>query len=273
MVAAPPYAVKNASGAWEGFSIDLWQAVAAEMGVPYDLQEQHTFEQLVHAVANGQLDVAIGLAATEQREAIIDLSHPYYRSGLAIAVPRDSVGRGWTGFLGGIETAGIFKAVGLLVLFWLIAGAAVLASIGLIAGLTATISASLTAEKLTGKVRGLRDLPHVRVGSVTQSEPARWLVDHGITPTSFQTEQVGLKAVVDDRIDAFVFDEIALKYAVKKDFPGRVHVLSETFDHYFVCIGLPIGSSLRKPINAALLQLMETKQWNRIVERYIGPEG
>ena len=148
-----------------------------------------------------------------------------------------------------------------------------LASIGLIAVFTATISASLTAEKLTGKVRGLRDLPHVRVGSVTQSEPVRWLVDHGITPTSFSTEQNGLKAIVDDRIDAFVFDEIALKYAVKSDFPGRVQVLAETFDQYYVCMGLPIGSPLRKPINAALLKLFETKQWNRIVKRYIGSEG
>ncbi len=323
-VVAPPYAVKTAGGTWEGFSIDLWQAVASMIGVHYDVKEYGTFDQLVDVVANEKLDVAIGLAGTEQREAILDLSHPYYQSGLAIAVPKDSVGRGWSGFAGGIEIARIIKVVVLLILLWLIAGAAVwaferrrnremygegpingigqavwwaavtmttvgygdkapktlggrivavvwmLASIVFIAGFTATISASLTAVKLTGKVRGLQDLPHVRVGTVTQSEPVRWLVDHGITPTLFSSEQDGLQAIVDDRIDAFVFDEIVLKYTVKNDFLGRVHVLAETFDHYYLCMGLPIGSALRKPINAALLKLMETRQWDSIVERYIG---
>ena len=148
----------------------------------------------------------------------------------------------------------------------IVAVAWMLASIVFIAGFTATISAFLTAEKLTGKVRGLQDLSHVRVGSVIQSEPVRWLVDHGITPALFSTEQDGLQANVDDRIDAFVFDEIVLKYTVKNDFPGRVHVLTETFDHYYLCMGLPIGSPLHKAINAALLKLMETDHWNRIVE-------
>jgi len=146
-------------------------------------------------------------------------------------------------------------------------------SIVLIAGFTATISASLTAEKLTGKVRGLRDLPHVRVGSVAQSEPLKWLVDHGMAPAPFATAQEGLQAIVDDRIDAFVFDEIVLKHTVKNDFPGRVYVLAETFDHYYLCMGLPHGSLLREPINRALLRIMESEEWSRLVKRYIGSGG
>jgi len=62
-----------------------------------------------------------------------------------------------------------------------------------------------------------------------------------------------------------------LRYSAQAGFPGRVHVLAETFDHYFTCMGLPINSPLRKPINRALLKLMETKRWNRIAERYMGP--
>jgi polar amino acid transport system substrate-binding protein len=178
---------------------------------------------------------------------------------LAIAVPRDAVGRGWAGFFEGIDIDRTFGVVVVLMF----------ASIGLIAGFTATISASLTAEKLTGRVRGLQDLPHVRVGSVTQSE-FRWLTDNGIVPAPFSTSQDGLQAIVDDRIDAFVFDEISLKHIAKTDFPGRIHVLSETFDHYFLCVGLPLDCPLRKPINKALLRMMETDQWRRLVMRYIG---
>jgi ABC-type amino acid transport substrate-binding protein len=45
--------------------------------------EYGTFEQLEEAVAKEKLDIVIGLAATEQREIVLDLSHPYFRSGSA----------------------------------------------------------------------------------------------------------------------------------------------------------------------------------------------
>ena len=47
----------------------------------------------------------------------------------------------------------------------------------------------------------------------------------------FLTGQEGLQAIVDDKIDAFVYDELILKHIVKTHFPGRVHVLAGTFDH------------------------------------------
>jgi len=327
LVAAPPFAMKTAEGAWEGLGIDLWQAVASVLGAPYEMREFGTFEQLEKAVADGKLDIVVGLAATEHREIILDLSHPYFRSGLAIAVPRDSLGRGWSGFIRRMDVAKILSVIGLLALFWLIAGTAVwtlesrrnqemfgggsfkglghavwwaavtmttvgygdkapktiggrivaivwmLASIVLIAGFTAVISASLTAEKLTGRVRDHRDLPYVRVGSLAQSAPLKWLGKQGIAAVPFSTENDGLKAVVDDRIDAFVFDELVLRYIVKNAFPGRVYVLAETFDPYYVSMGMPKGSALREPINRALLKIMETDQWNRLIERYIGAGG
>ena len=99
VVAAPPYVMKTADGRWEGLSADLWQAVASAIGVRYEIQEFGTFEQLVEAAAKGTLDVVMVLAATRERETLLDLTHPYYRSGLAIAVSAESVSRGWFGFL------------------------------------------------------------------------------------------------------------------------------------------------------------------------------
>ena len=60
-----------------------------------------------------------------------------------------------------------------------------------------------------------------------------------------------------------------LKYLVKSEFPGRVQVVGGTFDEYFVSIALQQSSPLRKPINKALLNLMKTKSWNEILNRYI----
>jgi len=55
---------------------------------------------------------------------------------------------------------------------------------------------------LVGKVRGHHDLPHVRVGSMAQSQTLNWLTERGIAPVPFLTERDGLQAIVDNQIDA-----------------------------------------------------------------------
>lgn len=147
-----------------------------------------------------------------------------------------------------------------------------LASILLIASFTAAITASLTVSELNGKVNGLRDLPSVRVGSVSQSETLNLLAERGITVLPFVNERDGLQAIVDNKIDAFVYNEMVLKYLVSTEFPARVRVLPGTFDHYYMSMGMPTGSPLREPINRAVLKIMEKDEWNRLVERYIGSD-
>ena len=84
----------------------------------------------------------------------------------------------------------------------------------------------------------------------------------------FESVNKGLKAVADKKIDAFVLNELMLKYLVKNKFPGRVQVLPKIFNEYFVVIALKEKSSLRKPINKALLKLMKTEKWSELLNRY-----
>jgi len=143
-------------------------------------------------------------------------------------------------------------------------------SIILVAGFTAAITASLTVGELSGKVSGLSDLASARVGSVAHSESLDFLTRHGIAVRPFENEQDGMQAIVDGKIDAFVFNELVLKYLSKTDFPGRVQVLPGIFDHYYVGIAMPQGSALREPLNRALLEAIATDDWLSLVERYIG---
>jgi len=61
-----------------------------------------------------------------------------------------------------------------------------------------------------------------------------------------------------------------LKYLSKRDFPGRIHVLPEIFDHYYLSIAVPQGSPLREPLNRALLKNLDTDDYLRLKERYTG---
>jgi len=84
----------------------------------------------------------------------------------------------------------------------------------------------------------------------------------------FESVQEGLKAVAGKKIDAFVLNELMLKYLAKKEFPGRIQVLPGIFDEYFVAMALREKSALRKPINKALLKLMKTEKWSGLLNRY-----
>ena len=146
------------------------------------------------------------------------------------------------------------------------------ASVILIASFTAAITTSFTVGELKGKVRGLSDLPHVRVGSLAQTASFNFLAKRGIGVLPFENLRDGLQAIVDKKIDAFVFNESVLKHLARTEFPGRVHVLPGTFDHYYVSMALASGSPLREPLNRALLKIITSDDWPRLVESYIGPD-
>ncbi len=82
----PPFAMKNSDGTWTGVSIDLWRQIAGELNLPFEFQERD-LQGLLDGVADGSLDIAVAaLSITAEREEICDFSHPYYVTGLGIAI-------------------------------------------------------------------------------------------------------------------------------------------------------------------------------------------
>jgi polar amino acid transport system substrate-binding protein len=74
-------------GGWSGYSIDVWQAAAAQLEVPYDYVEVATVSEQLDAVRTGRTDAALGaISITAEREAEFDFSFPMYDSGLQVLV-------------------------------------------------------------------------------------------------------------------------------------------------------------------------------------------
>jgi ABC-type amino acid transport substrate-binding protein len=91
---APPFAFKRRDGSWTGISIELWRAIAAELGYRYDWRETD-LPGLIDGVRKGRFDAAVAaLTVTPEREAELDFTHPFHVSGLAIAV-RGKEGTAW----------------------------------------------------------------------------------------------------------------------------------------------------------------------------------
>ena len=145
-----------------------------------------------------------------------------------------------------------------------------LMSIILIANYTAVITTSQTVSELSGRVNSPRDLPNVRVGALAEAETFEHLVTSGIPVLPFEEIEEGLRAVVENRIDAFVDDEAELRYLVKTEFPGQLRVLAETFNHYYLSMAMPNDSPLREPLNRVLAGILESEDWKRLQEHYMG---
>jgi len=87
---APPFAMQAENGSWTGLGLDLWRDMAKELGRPFTVKPYKSTQALIDAAAKGAIDAGVAaVTITADREQKIDFSHPYYRSGLAIAVSRE----------------------------------------------------------------------------------------------------------------------------------------------------------------------------------------
>ena len=50
VIAASPLYMKAADGRWEGFSVELWQAVAQYLNVPFEFREFSSLENLLEMI-------------------------------------------------------------------------------------------------------------------------------------------------------------------------------------------------------------------------------
>jgi len=73
-----------------GFDIDMWDAIAKEIGVEYELQPMD-FNGILPALQTNNVDVALaGITIKDERKKVIDFSDGYYDSGFMIMVAADS---------------------------------------------------------------------------------------------------------------------------------------------------------------------------------------
>lgn len=115
----------------KGFSIDLWNAIAQQIGVNTEWVYFDTVPELIKATHENGVDVGISaITVTSEREEQVDFSNSMYELGLQIMVPADSSPNPWLvaiGEIGKLFTWQVLLALlGLIILFahvrWLVDG-------------------------------------------------------------------------------------------------------------------------------------------------------
>lgn len=77
-------------GKYVGFDIDIWDAVAKDLDVKYEIRPMD-FNGILPALQTKNVDVALaGITITAERQKVIDFSDGYYDSGFLLMVGTDS---------------------------------------------------------------------------------------------------------------------------------------------------------------------------------------
>ena len=89
--AVPPYGYVEADGSMAGVSVDLWRRVAEQMEWPFKLIPVSDMETILGGLEHGRFDAAIGaITITPERAARVDFSYPAHRSGVAVAIRKET---------------------------------------------------------------------------------------------------------------------------------------------------------------------------------------
>jgi polar amino acid transport system substrate-binding protein len=302
---APPFAVKRQDGEWTGTSITLWREIAAELGLEYELHET-TLDDMIAGVADGRYDVAVAaLTVTSEREAIVDFTHPFHTTGLAIAASNE-LDPHWQGVYATVFSRNFLQLMAILALMQLVAGTIVwmlerranpeqfpedlahgvstgfwwaavtmatvgygdktpksslgravamlwmLASMIILASVTAIIASSLTIERLDARLRGPEDLQRFEVGVITETTGAAFARDEKIVARSYADAEAALAALANEEIQALVWDAPLLRKAIEDHPEYDLELVPGVFQRQDYAIAVGEGSPLREAINRVM---------------------
>ncbi len=319
---APPFAIKTGDG-WQGITIELLRRIAEEQGFDYRLQEMG-LEEMLQQTASGGIDAAAAaLTVTAERERQLDFTHPFFTSGLGVAVSQRT-GLTWLSAVQGIFSGAFLQAAGALlavltlvgVLVWLLerrrneqfppdpvngVGSGIwwsavtmttvgygdkapatflgrilgliwmFASIIIISGFTAAIATSLTVGQLEQSISGIDDLHGKRILTVKGSTSAGFLEDKLLRYHTEPDVAAALERLAAGQADAVVYDLPILRYWVQERHTESLRVLPNRFLRQDYGIALPPGSPQRERLNREILRIIQSAEWSRMVESYLGP--
>ncbi|MBT0654592.1 PocR ligand-binding domain-containing protein [Geomobilimonas luticola] len=87
----PPFAIGRTDETASGYTVELWEQVAGEVGLRYTIRVR-PWAQILQEFQDGKIDVLINVAQSEERHRYIDFSVPHVTVHGAIFVRKDTSG-------------------------------------------------------------------------------------------------------------------------------------------------------------------------------------
>ena len=164
---------------------------------------------------------------------------------------------------GGCDDKHVDSVLGRIIAFaWMIGG------IVAIAAFTSILTATLTAERVSGSIHGPRDLAGRVVGCLEQAVTITSIRQRGGIPQEFPTIEEVLQGLNLGVVEAVVAENHQLVQLLALPQYGGLRLVGPMFDAYDYAMALPTGSPFREPINTLILRMREDGTLTRVKERW-----
>ena len=206
---------------------------------------QPTFLVLIAALGLAQFIVGT-LVWLLERRANPDQFPPALRAGLASGFWWSTVTMTTVGYGDKAPKTPLGRTLALLWMF---------ASMIAIAMVTATIASSLTVERYDLTIHDPDDLARFRVGTLARTTSAEWLEGQRIPYATFESRESAFEALGDGRIEALVWDEPLLRWAIEQGVAKGVELVPRVLferQHYGFALPKSTSKAELEGINGAL---------------------
>ncbi|MGP6088478.1 transporter substrate-binding domain-containing protein [Antarctobacter jejuensis] len=144
----------------------------------------------------------------------------------------------------------------------------VIASLFFVSIFVAKITAAMTVTALTSSIASINDLDRREVGTVAGSTASLFLEGREVRHVAYDGFAEMIGAFESGEVDALVYDGPLLRYYLSRNPGGDAYVLDRVFRSEDYGIALLSGSTLREPINQALLKLRERGTYDALVAEW-----
>lgn len=142
--------------------------------------------------------------------------------------------------------------------------------IGFFGWVIAQLSSAITLQKLQCDIDHPQDLRDKVVATVEGTTSVPTLNNIGAMVKPVKTLDQACQLLLEERVEAVVFDSPAILHYERNEGAGRVKTVGPLFDIQYYGFIFPHGSELREHINRSLLRLRKNGTYNRIYTKWFG---
>ncbi len=140
----------------------------------------------------------------------------------------------------------------------------------LISSLTATITTSLTVDRLQSNIQSISDLEKRKTGVVSGTSAGTFLEERGIGKIEFASLSEGLEALKAGSLHAFVHDEPIMKHVISKQYAGSIEVLNVTLNKELYAFPVnETNHAFLETLNREIIGMIESGELQKIINKYL----
>jgi polar amino acid transport system substrate-binding protein len=132
----------------------------------------------------------------------------------------------------------------------------------------ASLTHSLTDQLQEMQVIEDTEFRYMHLGVKKGSVQVDMLKEAGGYYTLFDTDEGAMDALLNGQIDGYLCVEIRANFYANNQYKGKISVYPTKLRPYLYALAMPMQSPLRRPINVAVLKLMDESAWESLLDRY-----